>query len=807
MLRLWLGAFISVGTLTTSPLGAPPPPASVSLTNASQLLRLTPAQAAERQPVRLEGVVTCFHASERLLFVQDASAGLFVWSDQVRSELEVGHRVAVSGVSAPGRFSPIVSGAKVELLGKGRLPEPRLVSLAQAASGSQDCQWVEVEGVVRASAAGGAGPVLELATGSSRLEVRLLASSSSNHLGLITARVKAQGVVAGRFDEQGRLRGFNLLVPRPEHLIVVEPPRADLFGLPVQPIASLGGYAVMRDPDRPVRVQGSVLLHWPGRMLFLRDQTGGVRVQVRSGPAAAPGDVVDAVGFVARRGNATELEDGTFQVAGHGAIAATCIDASQIHAEFNSALVQFEAVLLGKDFRTGRQPVLLCRAGDRVLYANLPPDAEPLSVAAWPDGARLRLTGVCEVPDDPAGRPASCSVWLPSVRDVELLQRPRDGHGRPLLGLVGLLSAGWAAGWVWLTRQHRRLEARSRALAEREGLLEARYNDLFENSRDIVFAHDLEGRLTELNHAGEVATGYSRAEVLGRDVAQIVAPACRELVRQKLNEKLAGAPRTTYELEILAKDGQPLTLEVSARLEFKDGKPAGVRGVARDITRRKHSEEALRRSEQRLRQVLLERERLGRDLHDHLIQSIYAIGLGLEETRRQVLSNPKLAESQLASALTGLNHVIRDVRHYILGLQPEALTQPDLESALRALLLGIGFDPHVQFDFKIDADVAAQLAPDQVNSLLHIAREAMSNSLRHASARTVAAAVWADPHGIHLQVRDDGVGFDADSLRHTGRGLRNIRARAEELQARLLVHSRPGEGTCIQVTLPLRSSP
>ena len=130
---------------------------------------------------------------------------------------------------------------------------------------------------------------------------------------------------------------------------------------------------------------------------------------------------------------------------------------------------------------------------------------------------------------------------------------------------------------------------------------EERYRELFENANDMVYTQDLSGRITSVNRATERLSGYSRAELLTLTIDQLVESSSRPVMRAMLERKLAGEERTIYEVEMRAKDGRSVPLEVSARLILRDGIPAGVQGIARDITERKRAEELLRQSEERFR--------------------------------------------------------------------------------------------------------------------------------------------------------------------------------------------------------------
>lgn len=136
-------------------------------------------------------------------------------------------------------------------------------------------------------------------------------------------------------------------------------------------------------------------------------------------------------------------------------------------------------------------------------------------------------------------------------------------------------------------------------------------------------------------------------------------------------------------------------------------------------------------------------------MHDDIIQSIYAAGLGLEDCRR-VVRSPEQAEARLVAAIQMLNHTIRGVRGFIAGLEPKVLSGHEFKTALKSLALTSGDGP-TQFQFQVDSSGANSLTSTQATQLLHIAKEAMSNSLRRPPmprpsrfrfSRSITASAW-----------------------------------------------------------------
>ena len=248
---------------------------------------------------------------------------------------------------------------------------------------------------------------------------------------------------------------------------------------------------------------------------------------------------------------------------------------------------------------------------------------------------------------------------------------------------------------------------------------------------------------------------------------------------------------------------QSVRHEVGALARLAETSVAQGAELTRERDVRRRAEEDARLKQQLLTQSLDEKIRLGRDLHDGIIQSLYAAGLTLETVRALVKSNPDEAERRLEQTRAGLNDAIRDVRAYIGGLTPEKLRLAGFAHAVSALLAELGSAREAEFDIKIDEEAAALLTPEQSIEALQIAREAVSNALRHGSASKVTLRMHKGEREVCLLVQDNGRGFNSAHSRDGGHGLGNMRARAARLGATLQVTSQPGDGARVLAMLPI----
>lgn len=229
----------------------------------------------------------------------------------------------------------------------------------------------------------------------------------------------------------------------------------------------------------------------------------------------------------------------------------------------------------------------------------------------------------------------------------------------------------------------------------------------------------------------------------------------------------------------------------------------GVVIAHEDISELKRTEEALRQSKRELAESFAEREELSRDLHDSTIQSLFAIGMSLEECHSLIDENPRAARQRLDAEAGNLRQVIKEVRRHLVSPASFALDATDFIGELQSLSHQATDRRQYAIHLDVDAATAKQLTREQATHLYFIVREAVSNAVAHGRAKSCRISLAPSGGTVTLSIEDNGCGFDLTAVDHRGYGLRNIRERALEIGADLSIRARAGTGTTVMLVFAL----
>ncbi|MEO5863837.1 MAG: PAS domain S-box protein [Nitrospiraceae bacterium] len=327
---------------------------------------------------------------------------------------------------------------------------------------------------------------------------------------------------------------------------------------------------------------------------------------------------------------------------------------------------------------------------------------------------------------------------------------------------------------------------------------------------NFIFAKDRDGRFTLVNKTLADAYGATVDELIGKTDVDFNANR-KEVAffRQKDLEVMNTLQDIFIPEEVITDSmGIPHWVQTMKRpILDEQGRATMVLGTATDITSRKRLEETLRQRERDLQAAIQERERISQDLHDGILQSLFAVGLTLEVSKS--LMSPQVRKKSGASldqAIDQLNRVMQEIRNFIAGIGSDLLQGKDLPAALQHMLDSLRKHQAMCVRLKVEARAARALSAEQSLHLFLVIQEAVSNCIQHGHAQEARVSLKMLKQGVRLSVRDNGRGFDQETAKGTGHGLGNMAARAHKIGGRFTVVSKVNEGTRIVLDLPKGAS-
>jgi PAS domain S-box-containing protein len=375
--------------------------------------------------------------------------------------------------------------------------------------------------------------------------------------------------------------------------------------------------------------------------------------------------------------------------------------------------------------------------------------------------------------------------------------RHRDGSAVPaeFIAIASLGADGKFAGANGSVRDMRERDRLERELVQSE----ERYRFLIQNSPDIVFSTDAEGRFTFLSDAIERMLGTRADDAIGQHFSILVDQSTMPLAGNRWAELVANPEHETQaDLFLKRRDGQSVPVDVRAIGIVEDGKFAGIQGATRDVSDQVRLEGELRRQAGELA-AGEERAHLARELHDSVTQALFSMALVSRSIEMLLDRDTEAARAQLGQLRELQREALAEMRALIFELRPGNLEQEGLVRALKTHAAAL--QGRLGLPIVVDSDLPDRLPLPAEEVLYRIAQETLHNVVKHASARQVRVDVRWEANGVRMRVEDDGKGFDPAAVPDGHLGLAGMRARAERVGAGFSCTSRVGEGTTVEVVM------
>jgi PAS domain S-box-containing protein len=334
---------------------------------------------------------------------------------------------------------------------------------------------------------------------------------------------------------------------------------------------------------------------------------------------------------------------------------------------------------------------------------------------------------------------------------------------------------------------------------------ERRYRHLVDNSPDIVWSIDAEGRFTFLSDSLESRTGWKPEDLLGKPFTLLAGGGSLAAATEAW-EVLRAEPgrEQRVRLDLPLPDGRIAQTEVAMTGTVIDGRFAGAHGSVRDISERERLEGDLRGQAAELA-ASQERAHLARELHDSVTQALFSMGLTLRTLELLLPTDPAAAQGKLLELRELQKDALAEMRTLIFELRPSSLESDGLVQALRTHATAV--QRRTGLVIVVDAEPIDRLPLTAEEALYRIGQEALHNVVKHANASNATIRIWREGDRVRLSVTDDGSGFDPGAVPRGHLGLIGMRQRVDLVGGELRVESRAGDGTLIEASVPADLDP
>lgn len=485
-----------------------------TLRTAAEVLALSPETARHELPVVIRGVVTASEPDWNGKFtLQDASGGVYI--SAAGSQPAIGELLEVTGVSRPGAFAPVVRASQIKSLGRAPVPLARPVSAERLMAGVEDCQRVEISGVVRSVGITATRKLeLDVSLGAYRVRVFPKLPPQLAPQSLIAAKVRVRGTVTMSFNAAIRqLTAVNVFVPSVEDFVVEQPETRSPFSQPSVAIRDIARYRADATLGERVHVRGAVTLQRLGLDLFVQDGTGALQIQTTQTTQIATGRTIEAVGFIEFVDYQPVLKDAVFRLleGQETPLPPRAVPFEELRDGSHPAeFVLLTGRLLARSVRPVQREVgpfsgsrVLCtiQNADATFTAECETAHESSTLTQVPLGALVELAGIAKYDTGDDGKMRTLNLLLPSPACVRILENPSWFTAeRMIVGFI-ILSVILAGAIAWLLTMAGKNSMLSAAVAARE-----------QAQQQLQLAHDqLEQRVKERTEQLKVEMGARKA--------------------------------------------------------------------------------------------------------------------------------------------------------------------------------------------------------------------------------------------------------------------------------------------------------
>jgi len=475
------------------------------LTTAAQVRDLAPEEAARGYPVHVRGVLTFSDQSQFLRFIQDDTAGIYIYASDALYDptLKAGDLVEITGHSNRGEYAPIIDAARVIRVGQGALPVPKPVAIEQLASGQEDSQFLEIRGLVRAVEYDAQSKyfLVSLSASGQAVTVMIKKLPVSNADDLVDATVMARGVAVTRFNLRRQAFNIRVLAPRPDDLIMEKAPAGDTYASAARPISSLMQFSSSGAYGHRVKVAGTVIYRQGRDLLYIEDHDTGLFVRTVQAGNLLPGDHVEVLGFAAMGDYNPMLEEAVFRKTGSDPLVkpdVVTVDEA-LNGRHDCRLVRLEADVIDRAHHSQDQFLVLQAPSGFIFHAYLERKGHGVDFAYIRNASTVAVTGVCVI--DPGAewhagenwRAKSFRVLLRSPNDIELLQAAPWWNLQKFFGLLGALGALTLGAFGWIAALRRRVNQQTEIIRQKMEVEVALEREILEtsNREQRRIGHDL----------------------------------------------------------------------------------------------------------------------------------------------------------------------------------------------------------------------------------------------------------------------------------------------------------------------------